>query len=115
MLKLAVVVWIALWPGLAEAIIWEFDDGTTQGWAAKEASILGGGPRGFNQFSGGGRKRRVENRYLALYYRGLAYAECRIDFPHHRARFEFVRPDLGPIPHRTSQPYGRFLLAHLDQ
>ena len=52
MLKLAVVVWIALWPGLAEAIIWEFDDGTTQGWAAKEASILGGSPRGFNQFPG---------------------------------------------------------------
>ena len=52
MLKLAVVMWIALWPGLADAIIWEFDDGTTQGWAAKEASILGGGPRGFNVFPG---------------------------------------------------------------
>ena len=52
MLKLAVVVCVVLWSGTAEAIIWEFDDGTTQGWAAKEASILGGGPRGFNQFPG---------------------------------------------------------------
>ncbi|MDE2733930.1 MAG: FG-GAP-like repeat-containing protein [Gemmatimonadota bacterium] len=53
MLKLAVVVLVVLWSGPAAAIIWEFDDGTTQGWAAKEASILGGGPRGFNQFPGG--------------------------------------------------------------
>ena len=52
MLKLAVVVFVVLWSGSAEAIIWEFDDGTTQGWVAKEASILGGGPRGFNQFPG---------------------------------------------------------------
>ena len=51
MLKLAVVVWIALWPGLAEAIIWEFDDGTTQGWVAKEANI-GGGTYEFNLFPG---------------------------------------------------------------
>ena len=51
MLKLAVVVWIALWPGLAEAIIWEFDDGTTQGWFAKEANI-GGGTYEFNVFPG---------------------------------------------------------------
>ena len=51
MLKLAVVVWIALWPGLAEAIIWEFDDGTTQGWVAKEIHTSGG-PREFNLFPG---------------------------------------------------------------
>ena len=52
MLKLAVVVFVVLWSGSAEAIIWEFDDGTTQGWAAKETSILGGGPREFNLFPG---------------------------------------------------------------
>ena len=51
MLKLAVVVWIALWPGLAEAIIWEFDDGTTQGWGAIE-TLVGGDARGFNVFPG---------------------------------------------------------------
>ena len=51
MLKLAVVVWIALWPGLAEAIIWEFDDGTTQGWGAIETLTLGG-PREFDVFPG---------------------------------------------------------------
>ena len=51
MLKLVVVVWIALWPGLAEAIIWEFDDGTTQGWVAKETLTLGG-PREFDVFPG---------------------------------------------------------------
>ena len=49
MLKLAVVVFVVLWSGSAEAIIWEFDDGTTQGWVAKEADILGGG---LNQFPG---------------------------------------------------------------
>ena len=49
--KLVVVVCIALWPGLAEAIIWEFDDGTTQGWVAKE-TLTWGGPREFDVFPG---------------------------------------------------------------
>ncbi len=40
MLKLAVVGCLVLWSGLAEAVKWDFDDGTTQGWAAKSA--LGG-------------------------------------------------------------------------
>ena len=43
MLKLAVVVLVVLWSGPATAIVWEFDAGTTQGWVAKEASILGVG------------------------------------------------------------------------
>ena len=51
MLKLAVVVWIALWPSCVEAIIWEFDEGTTQGWVAKETLTLGG-PREFDVFPG---------------------------------------------------------------
>ena len=51
MLKLAVVMWIGLWPGLAEAIVWEFDDGTTQGWVAKEIHTWGG-PREFSLFPG---------------------------------------------------------------
>ena len=51
MLKLAVVVFVVLWSGSAEAIIWEFDDGTTQGWVAKETLTLGG-PREFDVFPG---------------------------------------------------------------
>ena len=51
MLKLAVVAFVVLWSGPATAIIWEFDDGTTQGWVAKEI-LTWGGPREFNQFPG---------------------------------------------------------------
>ena len=51
MLKLAVVVFVVLWPGPAEAIKWDFDDGTTQGWTAKEIFTLGG-TREFSQFPG---------------------------------------------------------------
>ena len=42
MLRLAVVAGIVLWGGLAEALTWDFDDGTTQGWAAKQAGAWGG-------------------------------------------------------------------------
>lgn len=51
MLKFAVVVCVLLWSGLAEAVTWDFDDGTTQGWSAKEAFIWGG-PFEFHQFPG---------------------------------------------------------------
>ena len=51
MLKLAVVAWIALSPGFAAAITWEFDDGTAQGWSAKEA-LLRGGTRELHLFPG---------------------------------------------------------------
>ena len=42
MLKFSVVVCVLLWSGPVAAITWEFDDGTTQGWSAKEASLWGG-------------------------------------------------------------------------
>ena len=42
LLLFAVVVGIALWNDPAAAIRWEFDDGTTQGWAAKRALAWGG-------------------------------------------------------------------------
>ncbi len=58
MLKLAVVVCVVLWPGPAGAIKWDFDDGTTQGWSAKEA-LTWGGYTGISPVSGGGRRRRV--------------------------------------------------------
>ena len=51
MLKLAVVICVVLWSGPAEAIKWDFDDGTTQGWTAKEIFTLGG-TREFSQFPG---------------------------------------------------------------
>ena len=51
MLKFAVVSGLMLWSSLAGAIKWEFDDGTTQGWSAKE-SLIEGGSREFHQFPG---------------------------------------------------------------
>ena len=42
MLKFSVVVCVILWSGPAVAITWEFDDGTTQGWSAREAFLWGG-------------------------------------------------------------------------
>ena len=49
MLKFAVVVGFVLWSSLAGAVRWEFDDGTTQGWSAKEAT---GGVHELHQFPG---------------------------------------------------------------
>ena len=51
MLKFAVVVCAMLWSVPAEAIRWDFDDGTTQGWTAKEA-LVRGGTREFYPFPG---------------------------------------------------------------
>ena len=42
MLLLAVVAGVVLLGSSAAAIQWDFDDGTTQGWSAKEAAIWGG-------------------------------------------------------------------------
>ena len=49
MLLFAVVVCVVLWPGPAEAIKWDFDDGTTRGWSATEA-LIWGGPRELHLF-----------------------------------------------------------------
>ena len=49
MLKFAVVAAVMLWSGPAAAIRWDFDDGTTQGWVAKEDAR---GTREFNSFPG---------------------------------------------------------------
>ncbi len=51
MLKLAVIVCVVLWGDPAEAIKWDFDDGTTQGWTTKETNTRGR-TREFNQFLG---------------------------------------------------------------
>ena len=51
MLKIAVVGCAVLWSSLAEAVKWDFDDGTTQGWSAKRA-FEWGGPNEFNLFPG---------------------------------------------------------------
>ena len=51
MLLLFAVVAVMLWSSLAGAIRWDFDDGTTQGWSAKEG-LEWGGTREFHQFPG---------------------------------------------------------------
>ena len=51
MLLFAVVVCVVIWSRPAEAIKWDFNDGTTQGWTAKEIFTLGG-TREFSQFPG---------------------------------------------------------------
>ena len=51
MLYLALLLSIGLWSRFAEAVTWDFDDGTTQGWAAKESGAAGG-PAEFNLFPG---------------------------------------------------------------
>jgi len=50
MLKLAVVGGVVLWSSLAEAIRWDFDSETTQGWAAKK-DISSGGRHAFHLLS----------------------------------------------------------------
>ncbi len=39
MLGVAVVGCLGLWSSFAEAVKWDFDDGTTQGWSAKSVLI----------------------------------------------------------------------------
>ena len=51
MLLLFAVVAVMLWSSLAGAIRWDFDDGTTQGWSAKEG-LEWGGTREFHPFPG---------------------------------------------------------------
>ena len=51
MLYLALLLSIGLSSRLVEAITWDFDDGTTQGWAAKESGAWGG-PAEVNLFPG---------------------------------------------------------------
>ena len=42
MLYLVLLLGLVLWSRFAEALTWDFDDGTTQGWAAKQAGAAGG-------------------------------------------------------------------------
>ena len=51
MLKFAVFTCVMLWSSLVEAVKWDFDDGTTQGWAAKTATAWGGSSE-FHLFPG---------------------------------------------------------------
>ena len=114
MLKCAVVAGIALWSGLAEAITWDFDDGMTQGWAAKEAGA--GGSAEVNLFPG-----QVTDGVWTIDVSPSVAGEadpspeCPSDFFDHRLRFGSVRPNSGPISHGPSSSYGWFLLAGLDQ
>ena len=51
MLRFTIIVCVVLWSSFAEAMTWEFDDGTTQGWAAKTGNGWGGTFE-FNLFPG---------------------------------------------------------------
>ena len=51
MLRFAIIVCVVLWSSFAEAMTWDFDDGTTQGWAAKTGNGWGGTFE-FNLFPG---------------------------------------------------------------
>ena len=42
MLRFAIIACVMLWSSFAEAMTWDFDDGTTQGWAAKTGNGWGG-------------------------------------------------------------------------
>ena len=51
MLRFASIAGVVLWSSFAEAMTWDFDDGTTQGWAAKTGNGWGGTFE-FNLFPG---------------------------------------------------------------
>ena len=51
MLRFAIIAGVVLWNSFAEAMTWDFDDGTTQGWAAKTGNGWGGTFE-FNLFPG---------------------------------------------------------------
>ena len=51
MLRFASIACVVLWSSFAEAMTWDFDDGTTQGWAAKTGNGWGGTFE-FNLFPG---------------------------------------------------------------
>ncbi len=51
MLRFAIIACVVLWSSFAEAMTWDFDDGTTQGWAAKTGNGWGGTFE-FNLFPG---------------------------------------------------------------
>ena len=42
MLRFASIACVVLWSSFAEAMTWDFEDGTTQGWAAKTGNGWGG-------------------------------------------------------------------------
>ena len=99
MLKLAVVVFVVLWSGPATAIIWEFDDGTTQGWVAKDPLTLGG-PREFNQFPG-----VVEDGVWKI---DVSPSVTRISWPN----VELISPTIGHDSRLFDQIWVRFRTVH---
>ena len=99
MLKLAVVVFVVLWSGPATAIIWEFDDGTTQGWVAKEI-LTWGGPREFNPFPG-----VVEDGVWKIDVSPSVIEDFR-------PNVEFISPTIGHDSRLFDQIWVRFRTVH---
>ena len=100
MLKLAVVAFVVLWSGSAEAIIWEFDDGTTQGWVAKDPLTLGG-PREFDVFPG-----IVEDGVWKI------DVSPSITGDWSRPSAELISPTIGHDSHLFDQIWVRFRTVH---
>ena len=100
MLKLAVVVLVVIWSGPATAIIWEFDDGTTQGWVAKETLTLGG-PREFDVFPG-----IVEDGVWKI----DVSSSVTGDWP--KPNVELISPTIGHDSHLFDQIWVRFRTVH---
>ncbi len=112
MLKFAAVVGLVLWGGSAEAIKWDFDDGTRQGWSAKE-DLVWGGTREFHQFPG-----EVEDGVWRIEVDPAvtkgSYAEPRVELisstiGYDSGLFDHVRIRCRTVHHRPT--IGNFALA----
>ena len=112
MLKFAAVVGLVLWGGSAEAIKWDFDDGTRQGWSAKE-DLVWGGTREFHQFPG-----EVEDSVWRIEVDPAvtkgSYAEPRVELisstiGYDSGLFDHVRIRCRTVHHRPT--IGNFALA----
>ena len=76
MLRFAIIACVVLWSSFAEAMTWDFDDGTTQGWAAKTGNGWGGTFE-FNLFDGDGQVdllTPLEHNRLSPVYWGQGFA-----------------------------------------
>ena len=106
MLLLAVVAGVVLLGSSAAAIQWDFDDGTTQGWSAKEAAIWGGTRELYlfpSVVEDGVWRITVDPYVTKSYYSSASISvtsSCRIGFSYYRVRFGSVRPRPHPLPHR---------------
>ena len=115
MLKFAAVVGLVLWSSLAEAIRWEFDDGTTQ-WVDRQRSYCMGGTREFHQFPGtiddGVWRIRVDPAATKSFRPSQPSVEVVL---HPSGTIRSVRPGPHPLPHRHGPPYRGYFYDRMGQ